>query len=139
MNKINFPKVGVAVIIVKNNKILVGKRKSFHGKGTWHPPGGHLEFGEKPEECVKREVKEETDIEIEHPEFITFTNDIFPYKKHYITLWFIAKWKRGEAKVMEPEKCEEWKWVSFEEFKNMKDRKNCKELMNLPKNSSKTL
>jgi len=40
------PKVGVGVIIVKNNKILFGKRKNAHGEGSWSFPGGHLEFKE---------------------------------------------------------------------------------------------
>ena len=120
MKEKDSPKIGVGVLIVKNGKILIGKRKSPLGNGTWHPPGGHLEYGESPENCAKREVKEETGIEIEDVEFLAVTNDIFPEGKHYVTLWFIAKWRNGKAKVLEPEKCEEWKWVTIEEFKNMK-------------------
>ena len=105
MKEKNYPKIGAGVLVVKNGKILIGKRKSPLGSGTWHPPGGHLEYGEIPEDCAKREVKEETGIEIEDVEFLAVTNDIFP---------------DGDAKVLEPEKCEEWRWVAFEEFKNMK-------------------
>jgi 8-oxo-dGTP diphosphatase len=35
------PKVGVGVCIVKDNKVLLGKRKNSHGDGTWAFPGGH--------------------------------------------------------------------------------------------------
>ncbi len=40
------PKVGLGVLIFKDGKVLLGKRKGAHGEGTWCPPGGHLEFGE---------------------------------------------------------------------------------------------
>jgi 8-oxo-dGTP diphosphatase len=54
------PKVGVAVIVVKDTRILLGKRVNSHGSGTWQFPGGHLEFGEPIEDCAKRELFEET-------------------------------------------------------------------------------
>jgi 8-oxo-dGTP diphosphatase len=40
------PKVGIGVIVYRKGKILIGKRLSHHGAGTWEIPGGHLEFGE---------------------------------------------------------------------------------------------
>lgn len=40
------PKVGIGVIIVRENQILLGERRSGHGAGTFSIPGGHLEFGE---------------------------------------------------------------------------------------------
>ena len=50
------PKVGLAVIVYKDGKILMGKRIGSHGVNTWSFPGGHLEFLETFEECAKREV-----------------------------------------------------------------------------------
>jgi hypothetical protein len=40
------PQVGTALIITKDDKVLLMKRKGPHGKGTWSTPGGHLDFGE---------------------------------------------------------------------------------------------
>ncbi len=108
MNKV--PQVGVGVLIVKNNKVLLGKRKNAHGEGTWCPPGGHLEFGESFEDCARRETFEETGISIKNIRFITATNDIFSEEKHYITLCLIADYDGGEAIVKEPDKCESWQW-----------------------------
>ncbi len=70
------PKVGVSVIIVKDGKVLMGKRKNAHGAGMWSFPGGHLEFNEEIEACVKREVREETGISIKNIRKLGFTNDI---------------------------------------------------------------
>ena len=52
------PKIGVGVIVNKDNKVLLLQRKNAHGEGTWCFPGGHLEFNEEIEDCVKREVEE---------------------------------------------------------------------------------
>ena len=60
------PKVGVAVIVVKDNQVLMGKRIGSHGENTWAFPGGHLEFGETPEECATRELFEETGLKATH-------------------------------------------------------------------------
>jgi len=40
------PRVGLGVLIIKDGKVLLGRRKGAHGEGTWAPPGGHLECGE---------------------------------------------------------------------------------------------
>ena len=109
-----FPKVGVGVIIIKDNKILFGQRKNAHGEDTWSVPGGHLEFNELIEECAKREVFEETGIEIKNLKMSPFTNDIFKEEeKHYITIYVIADYDSGEVEVKEPDRMIEWNWFSW--------------------------
>jgi 8-oxo-dGTP diphosphatase len=109
-----YPKVGVACILLKGNKILMGKRKSSHGAGAWAPPGGHLEFGEEPVNAVVREVLEETGLKVTSPKFAAMTNDIFKEESsHYITLYFVCRYESGEARVMEPNKCEKWEWFEW--------------------------
>jgi 8-oxo-dGTP diphosphatase len=63
------PKVGVGVMVLKNGKVLIGKRKGAHGAGEWAWPGGHLEYMESFEDCARREVMEETGIEIHNIRF----------------------------------------------------------------------
>lgn len=111
----NRPKIGIASIVAKDNKILLGKRKNANGGGTWGFPGGHLEFGESWEGCATRETKEETDIDIENIKFVEATNDVFEKEnKHYVTIFMLADYASGEVSLMEPDKCEEWEWFSWD-------------------------
>ena len=111
------PAVGVAVIVIKNGKVLLGKRKGAHGSGSWAFPGGHLEFNESIEDCAKREVLEETGMSIKNFRFATITNDLFHQSnKHYVTLFVVCEHENGIPGVKEPDKCEEWDWFYWNEF-----------------------
>lgn len=106
--------IGVGVIVKKNGLVLLGKRKNSYGAETWAFPGGHLEFGEKVEDCAVREVLEETGITIENLKKETFTEDISREEgRHYITIFVSADYEDGEPKVQEPEKCEKWDWFKW--------------------------
>lgn len=108
-------RVGVGVYITKNGKILMGKRIGLHGKGTWSPPGGWLEFGESWENCARRETFEEAGIKIKNIRFGAVTNDIPKDEgKHVVTIHMIADHGLGEPKIMEPEKWEKWEWFSWD-------------------------
>jgi 8-oxo-dGTP diphosphatase len=95
-----FPRVGVAVIIIRNGQLLLIRRANLHGMGTWAVPGGHLEFGETPEQCAVRETREEVGIEIDRVRFIGATNDIFQESgRHYVTLWMRGEWIAGKPVI----------------------------------------
>jgi 8-oxo-dGTP diphosphatase len=111
------PKVGTGIIIRKDRKILLGKRKGAHGIGTWSFPGGHLEFFETLEDCAKRETEEETGLKVNGVRFLTITNDFFKQEnKHYITIFMSADYIDGEAEIKEPDKWETWNWFSINEL-----------------------
>ncbi|MCL7047879.1 hypothetical protein MKW94_003221 [Papaver nudicaule] len=96
------PKVGVGVFVIKDNKTLIGRRRSSIGDSTFALPGGHLEFGESFEECALREVKEETDE---------------PKPSHYITIFMRGKLvdSQQEPQNMEPNKCDGWDWYDWDD------------------------
>ncbi|MBK0122389.1 NUDIX domain-containing protein [Pantoea sp. S61] len=109
------PQVGVGVLIFREGKLLLGRRKGSHGAGDWSAPGGHLEFGESPDDCARREVLEETGLTLTELQNGAFTSDVFPEaNKHYITLLLVAHHPQGEPQLMEPEKCEGWQWFAPE-------------------------
>jgi 8-oxo-dGTP diphosphatase len=104
------PKVGVGVIVWRDSKILLGKRKGAHGAGTYAFTGGHLEAGESIFECAKRETLEEAGIEIEDLRFLCVINTLAYAPKHYVDIGVTARWKSGELTIMEPDKVESWDW-----------------------------
>lgn len=108
-------RVGVGVFIFKDGKFLMGKRLGSHGEGSWSVPGGHLEFGETPEDTAKRETLEETGLLIKNVRFGAVTNDYFEQEgKHYITLWMLSDYDSGEATIMEPDKFVAQDWFDFD-------------------------
>ena len=117
-----FPKVGVGVMIFKDNKVLLGHRHSdpqkadsqLQGEGTWTMPGGKLDFKEELEDAAYREVLEETGIKIdkEKIEIISVTNDTVT-DAHFVTIGFLCKNFEGEPKVMEPDEITEWRWFDL--------------------------
>lgn len=114
MNKEKRPLIGVAVIVVREGRVLLGKRKNAHGAGTWQFPGGHLEYGESIEACARRELLEETGLSVFKLRMGPFTNDLFEDEnRHYVTLFVIADQTTGDAQVKEPDKCERWGWFRW--------------------------
>ncbi|KAF9632281.1 putative nudix protein [Lasiodiplodia theobromae] len=119
-------RVGVGVFILNDkNQFIIGKRKGSHGAGTWALPGGHLEFGEGFEECAARETMEETGLETTDVRFFTATNSVFTdIGAHYVTIFMTARisGEKTEPENLEPEKCEMWKWVDWEELRTMAEK-----------------
>ena len=101
-------------IIKKDGKILLQKRQNAHGEGTWSLPGGHMEYGETPEQTAVREAKEEVNLNIKNTRMMGVTNDFMPeYKKHYITLYVEAEHVDGDPSIAEPDKITDIGWFSM--------------------------
>lgn len=111
------PKVGLGVIVKKDNKVIVLQRQGAHGAFTWSVPGGHLEPGEDIIEGARREVLEEVNVTIKNAKVIGFTNDVsHEEKKHYITIWVESEYDQGEIINNEPEKAVSVNLVDWDEF-----------------------
>lgn len=108
------PRVGIGVMVVKDGNVLLGKRKASHGAGEYSWPGGHMEYMESFEECARREVREETGIEIQNVRFLRLLNLKSYAPKHYVDIGMVADWKCGEPQVREPNKIDGWNWYDME-------------------------
>ena len=110
-------RVGIGVFVIKDGRFLLQKRQGAHGEGTWSLPGGHLEYGESFEDTARREVKEESNLEIKNIRFGAVTNDIFEKEhKHYVTVWMVSDWASEEVKNMEPHKCTAQAWHTLDDL-----------------------
>ncbi len=111
------PQVGVGVIVRKGTEILLLKRHGVHGAGSWSTPGGHLDFGESPEECAIREALEETGVKVGSVRFRCLTSDVFAAEgKHYVTLWMEAEYQSGEPTVRAGYEASEVAWFRLDEL-----------------------
>lgn len=110
-------RIGVGVLVIRNNKILLAQRFNSHGHGTWSPPGGHLEFGESIEQCALRELAEETGLIAHEATHVGWVNDIFEQEqKHYVTFFVQIENFTGEPMCMEPHKSGEWQWFHLDDL-----------------------
>jgi len=103
-----------AAVIEKDGKILIAqRRKGSTLGGRWEFPGGKIEPGETAEECLKRELKEEFDIETEIGKFIIASR--FRYCMVPIELLaYRVRYLSGDFKVREHDQI---RWVSPSELK----------------------
>jgi ADP-ribose pyrophosphatase YjhB (NUDIX family) len=96
------PVVGVGAVVVRDGKALVIKRAHEPRQGEWSLPGGLLELGESLQDAVRREIKEETSLDIEvGPIIETFDrvhrDDHGRIRYHFVIVDFVCWSQRGEA------------------------------------------
>jgi 8-oxo-dGTP diphosphatase len=108
------PLFGVGVLVVRDGKVLLGRRTSAHGRGTWAPPGGKAEPGETEDEAARRELAEETGLAGAVPRIVGETTDTFPPGDTWRTRWVLMDWVSGEAQVLEPDEVEDWGWYEWD-------------------------
>lgn len=102
--------IGVNVFVLRNKKLLLGKRIGAFGAGSWGLPGGHLGDGEKMETAAARELEEETGFKARSFKFLNLINDLTG-KIHYLQVGFLAEGVgNDEPLVREPHLCERWEW-----------------------------
>lgn len=106
----------VGVMVWKDGKVLLGKRKGSHGTGEYAFPGGHLEYNESFVDCAKREILEEAGIMINNLIFLSVANFQRHENRQDILVSFVADWESGRAKILEPEKSDSWDWYSLEQL-----------------------
>jgi 8-oxo-dGTP diphosphatase len=109
------PQVGVGVIIIRDGRLLMERRAHVLGEGCWSTPGGHLDFGETPEQCAIRETEEEVGMKIAAARFVALTNDYFENEgKHYITIWMQAEGVEGTPTIKAAYEMDSIQWFPLD-------------------------
>ncbi|MBT3349276.1 8-oxo-dGTP diphosphatase MutT [bacterium] len=103
-----------AAIIFKNEKLLIARRADdFEIQNLWEFPGGKIEKGETPEECLARELHEELGIRAEIGEF--FAENVHAYPKKIVRLRaFLVKNFTGEISLSREHS--EFRWIGLDEL-----------------------
>lgn len=113
------PRPTATAIIIKDQKILVGKRNEEPFKGKWDFFGGFIEKNESPQEAIKREIKEELGVDCDSTQLGTFTGTHI-YKQYIfpiITFAYLVELK-GEIKL-NTEENSKLSWVPLSEIKDI--------------------
>jgi len=116
MEKQQYPEVTVgALIFNKEDKVFLMISPKWKDKYTI--PGGHIELGETTEQALKREIKEETSLNIYDIKFILLQEFIFGEefykKKHFIFLDYICKTDDKEVELNE--EGSSYVWIDIDE------------------------
>lgn len=109
------PLVGVAAVVIEEGKILLVKRGGEPDKGLWGLPGGLVELGETLAEALRREVAEETALDVEPGEVVGMIEPIVRDEQHhirfhYVVVDFVAYVRGGTLKAGDD--AAEVRWVS---------------------------
>jgi 8-oxo-dGTP diphosphatase len=117
---IDYIGVGVgAVILDRDGKVFLAKRgrEARNERQKWEFPGGSVEFGERLEDALVREVREEYGFEIDVEKLLDVVNHIIPdEKQHWVSPTFLCRFKSGTPQIREPHKCEEIGWFAVDQI-----------------------
>ncbi len=105
-----------AGIIIKDEKVLVVQRKPNSRRGLrWEFPGGKVEKGEDPRQCLKRELNEELGIEVDVG--MRFEIVYHQYKDiRILLLSYLCQMVHGEPRTID---CHRFKWISEKELRDL--------------------
>ncbi len=112
------PIVGVGAVVLEGNRVLLVRRGNEPLKGEWSIPGGALELGETLEAGVRREVAEETGLEVETKEIVEVLDKIVVedgrVRYHYVLIDFLCVPAGGDLRFSTD--AVDARWVAHEEL-----------------------
>ncbi|WP_425392333.1 NUDIX domain-containing protein [Ekhidna sp.] len=113
----NIVRVRVCGLLFENDRVLLLKHDNIGPEGyLWAPPGGGVAFGESLEKTLKKEFKEETNLDIDIDEYL-FTNEFIGKKHHAIELFFKVSRISGELELgKDPELAQDQQILSEARF-----------------------
>lgn len=108
------PKVGVDILVIKNNKVLLGllsMKWLVNGKQVYGVPGRDIRFGEKISDTVKRDIEEDIGCSVVSCKIFSVNASHTP-DTHYINIGVMTEID-GEPKNRVPTDWERWEWFDL--------------------------
>lgn len=126
------PIIGVGAVIVQAGRVLLVRRDSEPLRGEWSVPGGMLELGEKLRDGIRREVREETGLDVEVGEVLDVFDSIFPdalgrTQYHYVLIDYLCKPLSGEARAASD--VSDIRWVGVQALPAMELRESIEQVV----------
>lgn len=123
------PRAGSAVLVQHNNKFLLGRRNKENAYGMWVIPGGGIDWGESAQNAGKREIKEETNLDIEIKKFLCVKEIInLPGNYHAVVFFHLAEALNPEE-LKSSEDVSEVGFFTIDEIKEMDCVKSVKDVL----------
>jgi len=113
------PRLGSAVLVRKGNSFLLGKRNKVNAKDMWIIPGGGIDFGEHSKDAALREIKEETNLDVNITKLLCVQEIIATHVDYHSVVFFYE----GEAidlnQLQPSDDVSEVKFFTIDEIKQL--------------------
>jgi 8-oxo-dGTP diphosphatase len=119
----NRPILAVSAAIIRDGRVFIARRARGPALGVWTMPGGMVEAGETLAEALKREIVEETSMDIEpvalagHREVVVRDQD-GKVSRHFVIMCFASRWIGGETRLND--ELDESRWIYPAELSELK-------------------
>lgn len=117
------PQIAVSAAIFRDGKVLLTRRAHSPAKGFYSLPGGRVEFGESLHRALKREVDEETGLDIEIVGLAGW-REVLPATagaRHYLIMSFAARWMAREPALND--ELDDYRWIAPDALTSLGDLK----------------
>ena len=108
------PRVGCGAAIVRDGRLLLVKRLKPPEAGHWSLPGGKVDFLEGIEDAIRREIREETGLDLRLVRLLRLVEMRGPDGQHWVSPVWLAEVEAGEAANREPDKAEAIGWFPLD-------------------------
>ena len=113
-HRIQQPRLGIAVLIGKDNKVLLGERLKSPMLDSWQLPGGWVFEGESPVQAAQRQIQKFPDIICGDLECVSYSNNIFESGLHTLSLYFQTQClSLDDVNIRLNKDCKNWIWVEW--------------------------
>ncbi len=110
MRPVDAPVLGVSALLMRDGAVLLVRRSRGPFAGCWSLPGGKVEAGESLEDALRREVREETGLEVDVGPLAGIREQL-PGRGtagHYVIVVFRCELTRGELRAGDDAEAAEW-------------------------------
>jgi 8-oxo-dGTP diphosphatase len=108
------PRLGIALIMTCQQRLLIGRRKNQPMQHSWQLPGGWLRYLEAPEQAVLRILDGFNYVECEPARLVNYTSNVFAKGEHSISLYFQVDCPNGtDIDLHSNQDCSDWMWADW--------------------------